>query len=337
MRPSVIADCPPNWYLLALSDDVQSGAVVSRLNAGREIVLFRGKDSDTVTAFKAHCAHMGCHLKHGTVFGDGLQCALHHRFIAPSGHFLKPDGVACTGLRQRRFPVREQYGGIFVSIGSEGECPFPEPEICKNGGVSVAPMRSKTLPLPWWTFVANGMDVEHLQAVHDRRLLEPPVFEVLDHKSVRVSYRSMPTGGSLGDRVMTWLAKEGVYGRISCIGGTMMLVESQAGSNRAFILLSMVPEAEGTTTLRGIVGVPSRGSKFAGAVRARLSAWLFHAFLSKDIGVLDAMKLHAPYHENSQGDGFTRQLFAFLQNLPDTGFDGASTPATALHLVENAS
>ena len=317
MRHGALPDCPPNWYLIALGRDLKKGGVISSRLGGREIVLCRGMDTGTVTAFESHCAHMGCHLKHGTVVGDGLQCALHHRVIAPSGHFLKPDGSPYPGLRQRRLQVRETFGGIFVWSGSEEACELPVPEICLLGGIAVAPMREKTLPLPWWSFVANGMDVEHLQSVHDRRLLEPPIFEAIDEKSVRVSYRSAPTGKSLGDRVMTWLAKDGVHGRITCLSGTMMLVESKAGTNRAFILLSMVPGERGITTLRGLVGVPARGGRLAGALRARMSAWLFHAFLSKDIGVLDAMKLHAPYHENSQGDGFTRQLFAFLRELPE--------------------
>ena len=337
MKQDAIADCPPNWYLLALSHDLKRGALVTSRLAGREIVLFRGQDSGTVTAFQSHCAHMGCHLKHGTVFGDSLQCALHHRVIAPSGRFMKPDGSSYAGLRQPRLPVRETFGGIFVCNGAEAECEFPVPEICGLDEVSVAPMREKTLPLPWWAFIANGMDVEHLQSVHDRRLLEPPVFDVLDEKSVRVSYRSMPTGRSLGDRVMTWLASDGVHGRITCVNGTTMLVESRAGNNRAFILLSMVPDGEGTTTLRGIVGVPSHGSMLAGILRARISAWLFHSFLSKDIGVLDAMKLHAPYHENSQGDGFTRRLFAFLGALPNAEQDFSSAQPAALQLVEKAS
>jgi nitrite reductase/ring-hydroxylating ferredoxin subunit len=337
MRPGPIAICPANWYLLAFSRDLKKGAVIASRLAGREIVLFRGEKTGAATAFDSHCAHMGCHLKHGVVSGDALQCALHHRLITPSGLFVKSDGSAYSGLRQRRYPVREQHGGIFVFVGSEAGSAFPSPEISGLGDIAVAPMRSRTLPLPWWTFIANGMDVEHLQAVHDRRLLEPPVFNALNANSVQVSYRSMPTGKSLGDRVMTWLAKDGVHGRITCIGGTMMLVESKAGTNRAFILLSMVPDDEGTTTLRGLVGVPSQGGKLAGALRARLSAWLFHAFLSKDIGVLDAMKLHAPYLENTQGDGFTRQLFAFLRDLPNAGLDASATQPAALQLVEKAS
>lgn len=333
MRHGPIADCPPNWYLLALGRDLKNGTVVTRRLAGRDIVLFRGLDNGAVTAFESHCAHMGCHLKHATVLGDGLQCALHHRVIAPSGHFIKPDGSAYAGLRQRRLAVRETFGGIFVCNADEAQCTFPVPQICGIGEISVAPMREKTLPLPWWTFIANGMDVEHLQSVHDRRLLEPPVFEVLDDKSVRVSYRSMPTGKNLGDKVMTWLAKDGVHGCITCINGTLMLVESKVGNNQAFILLSMVPEGSGVTTLRGLVGVPSKASKLTSTLRARVSAWLFHAFLSKDIGVLDAMKLHAPFHENSQGDGFTRQLFAFLSELQDV----SSVQTTTLQLVEKAS
>lgn len=330
MRQNAMPDCPANWYMLAFSRDLANGDVLTRTLGSQEIVLIRGRKSGAVSAFASHCAHMGCHLKHGTVRGDALQCALHHRVITPSGQFIRRDGSAHEGLSQKSFPVREQYGCIFVRNGGQADGGLPVPEIFALGGVTVAPMREKTLPLPWWTFIANGMDIEHLQAVHDRRLLEPPAFAVLDSHSVRLSYRSMPTGRSIGDRVMTWLASDGVHGRITCIGGTMMLVESKVGKNRAFILLSLTPQGADATTLRGLVGVQSQRGVLAGRLKARISAWLFESFLNKDIGVLDAMQLHAPHSEITQGDSYTRQLFAFLRALPEAESESGQSPSLKL-------
>lgn len=318
--------CPANWYMLAFSRDLTPGKILTRSLGSQDLVLFRGEKTGAVTAFDSHCSHMGCHLKHGTVVGDGLQCALHHRVIAPSGHFVKRDGSPHEGLKQGRFAVREEYGSIFVYAGREVAHDLPVPQIYAMGEVSLSPMKEQTLPLPWWTFIANGMDIEHLQAVHDRRLLDEPSLKILNESSARLNYRSMPTGSGIGDKIMTWLATDGVHGQITCIGGTMMLVESKVGKNHAFILLSLTPHGDNSTTLRGLVGVQTRGNRLLGPIKARISAWLFESFLNKDIGVLDAMQLHAPNNENSQGDGFTRQLFAFLRALPDADLDHTQTP-----------
>jgi phenylpropionate dioxygenase-like ring-hydroxylating dioxygenase large terminal subunit len=139
--------CPENWYLLAASRDIAAGRIVSRRIAGVEMVLYRG-ESGGITAFAAHCSHMGCHLAHGRVVGDNLQCALHHRVIGPGGYFLGRDGKIGPDRWQPRFPVIERFGCIFVYAGIKPAFDPPAPAIAGIGPVATPASSQLRLPCP---------------------------------------------------------------------------------------------------------------------------------------------------------------------------------------------
>ena len=95
-----------------------------------------------------------------------------------------------------------------------------------------------------------------------------------------------------------------------------MLVESELGRRRSFILLSFVPGGDGSTTIRGIVGVKAR-SRWWGWLAAGIASMLFKTFLAKDLGVLDKLRWHEPAPSPALGDRFTRQLCAYFRTLAD--------------------
>jgi hypothetical protein len=69
----------------------------------------------------------------------------------------------------------------------------------------------------------------------------------------------------------------------------------------------------------GITGAPNRATV---KIAVRLAAWLFGAFLKKDIGILQQMNWHAPEVEVTLGDSLTRRLGDYFRGLPE--FDLAS-------------
>jgi len=300
---------PGNWYLLGPSSRLKPGAARSFDVGGTALVVWRGM-SGTVQAFAAHCAHMGCHLGGALVVGDTLRCPLHHRLIGPDGAFRHAGGQA---LAQPAFPVRDHLGCLFVAVGNVGA---EGPVEIDRAAFSTCYAGEHHFPLAWQVLVANGFDVEHLASVHQRQLVEPPDLTELGERRIRLRYRTRPTGQSLGDRVMGWLAADGVRGTISCFSGTTMLVESAVGKRRAFILLSFVPGGDGSTTIRGIVGVKAR-SKYVGWLAVRVAALLFKSFLAKDLGVLDRLEWHEPAPSPALGDRFTRQLCDYFRTLAD--------------------
>src|SRR5262249_5360671 len=151
----------------------------------------------------------------------------------------------------------------------------PEPEICAAGPVTTRTLPAQSFPLAWSTLTSNGMDIDHLQAVHDRRMREPPTLRQIDTHRVRLDYCAAVTGRHLSDRVMKWISNDEIRASITCVGGSMMLVESRVGRRRTFVILSMCPDARGGSTARAVVGVLGAPDRIAARISARMAAWLF--------------------------------------------------------------
>ena len=250
--------CPQNWYLVAATAEVLPGKVISRSIGGLDIVLFRASGTGEVTAFGAHCRHAGCHLKHAAVAREGLRCALHQRVIAPDGMFRLRESSSGKTLRQQTFPVREVLGGVFVFTGETPAFELQLPTLAVKAPVVTHLFAPREFDLPWSTLISNGMDIDHLQAVHDRSLREPPLLVQLDAHHMRLTYRTRVTGSHLSDRIMKWLSHDDIRGSITCAGGSMMKVEANINGRETFILLSMLPVARGGTSIHGIAGQANR-------------------------------------------------------------------------------
>lgn len=316
-QSSVGPACPQNWYLVAQSSELRRGAIVTRRIGDTDIVIYRGSESGRAVAFAAHCAHAGCHLGHGKVIGDDLRCALHHRTLNAEGHFIATDRSVLPSTPQFRLPAMERFGGIFAFAGNAAMFDLPAPEICASGPVTTRTLPPQSFPLPWSTLISNGMDVDHLQAVHDRKLRAPPTLRRIDKYRMRLDYCARVTGNHISDRVMKWISNDEIRTSITCIGGSCMLVESTVGRHRTFVILSMCPVGSAGSTVRAIAGVAGAQSRLTARIATRLTAWLFHAFLKKDVGILQRMDWHEPEDEITLGDSLTRSLCKFFRSLPE--------------------
>jgi phenylpropionate dioxygenase-like ring-hydroxylating dioxygenase large terminal subunit len=52
---------PSGWYVVAVSEEVKRGRIVSRHYFDRDLVIYRGDDG-VVRIADAFCPHMGAHL-----------------------------------------------------------------------------------------------------------------------------------------------------------------------------------------------------------------------------------------------------------------------------------
>ncbi|MFE9255247.1 Rieske 2Fe-2S domain-containing protein [Streptomyces sp. NPDC006879] len=111
---------PDFWYPVALSRRLRAGRVVPTAFAGERIALYRGT-SGTVHALEDRCAHRQVPLSMGVVEGDTLRCCYHAWAYRGDGrisqipYLSKGDGRPPRGVRS--YPVREQYGLVFVFPG----------------------------------------------------------------------------------------------------------------------------------------------------------------------------------------------------------------------------
>ena len=328
--------CPRNWYLAARSRELASGRIVAGEAGLCQFVLFRSRKTGATVALAAHCRHAGCHLGHGEVVDDGLRCALHHRVIDAEGAFLSSNGEETEAPRQKRLPVMEAFGCVFVFVGGGAPSTFYRPAIAEAGPIVTRALEPRYFDAPWSTLIANGMDVDHLQAVHDRAPRETPRLEQIGPGAIRLTYRNCVTGTRISDRIMKWLADNCIHGKVTCVGGSMLVVETRVGKRETFILLSMSPSSRGGSWVRCLVGAPGDAGALLPRMTVRFSAWLFQSFLKKDFGVLQQMKRRIPEMAITSGDSFMQQLEAFFCAQPEADETVASSGTPSVTLANEA-
>ncbi len=269
---------PDAWYLAALSTELRPGAVLAREVGGREVALFRGA-SGGVAALSSTCTHLGARLAAGDVVEETLRCPLHHRRYDRSGACVGPE----AGGFQPAHPVVETRGGLFVAPGTVAPFPLRLPE----GAFRIASGPVVTLRCPWWAVVANGFDVAHFVTVHGRELVEPVEVDAPEPDTLRLRYVARVVGRSASDRLVRRLAADRVRVSIRCVGGPLVVVESEAGRERALLLLGLLPRG-GVTEVRPLFGVVPRGP--LDPLRGPVSRWLFTRFLARDLSILDGIR-----------------------------------------------
>jgi hypothetical protein len=114
--------------------------------------------------------------------------------------------------------------------------------------------------------VANGFDGQHFQAVHDRRLLEPPQVDSPELHARRVRYRAEIVGHSIFDRLLKRLAGRTVEISITNYGGPLVLVTGQFQRARSCMLIAAHRIAAHETLVDVVV--------FAPRAHGPLSRWL---------------------------------------------------------------
>lgn len=317
-----IADLPSTWYFAARSRELGPGAVIPVDFGERSLVLFRGIDSKSVSALSAQCSHLGAHLRHGTVVGDRIRCALHHREFDGSGVCQAlPGGTATAGMPcQKSYPVVEKYGAAFVC--PDPSPPFDFPFLEGTGGREWVTRVSRPhfLPVSWRAIITNAFDVDHLQFVHKRALLERPVFSRPDAHRAVLEYRSRTTGSGLSDRVMRALSGQEIRVKMTCHGGPLMIVESEVGGFQAFMVFSIHPKPSGSE-VHSVMGLRRRAPLIVDKLAVRIAQWLYISFLKRDVGVLEDFDLHRPAIPQTVGDQILCQFADYLDGLPGLSED----------------
>lgn len=310
-----LPEIPENWYIVAKSSDIKSDKVTT-LNIGNvELALFRSRQNKTVIAFSAHCAHMGCHLKHASIEGENLRCALHFRHISPEGNFLKPNGEKSTDLVQKRYQVDERYSVVFVYLGETSDITVSVPDVLAPNDFVATYAGNFSCDTPWHGLIANGCDMEHLLSVHERSLKKEAIVTRPEPHVYKIAYNTAVTGNTLADRVMKWLSNDDINASMTVISGTTIMVQSLAGPSPTIFILSMLPMKDGGTLVHGVVGMKSTNNGLLNIIKLAITKWLFKSFLKKDFGIFDGLRWHPPENKHSSGDGFTLQLYEYFKSL----------------------
>ncbi len=285
------------WFLVGASEALRKGRVMSFDLPGLPLVIFRGEDG-VARAVQAYCPHMGTHLAHSEVHGTSLQCPLHHwRFECGKEAAENSPGCGAPDAASRLLPrpalrsyaVREACGAVWVTPYPAALAqPFPLFDGTPPESLLYKLGEPVFLRCPWQAVVANAFDLNHFQTVHARALDGTPTMEDQGHR-LEFRYVSKVTGDELADRVMRRLSGNLIDVTIHCWQGSVLTVKTRTRHRETYLWLSFQP-VEGGTVVKPVYAVP-RGRAVALAwMRVRVAGWLFHAFLKKDIRILERMR-----------------------------------------------
>jgi aminopyrrolnitrin oxygenase len=284
-----------SWYLVAAGSELAEGTAMSASVGLAEVVLFRSEGQ--VHALDPYCAHMGAKLCHGSVSNGMLTCPLH-------GWKYKGDGNVAGGRnRIRSWPVVERMGGILVFNGSEPLFEPPEEQPRFRWGAT----SSGVIDAPWFALTANAFDTHHYEAVHRRRLKEAPETTKPDRWTFQCSYLSEVTGSEFSDRLMRWLAPNGIKVTMKCYGGVLFTVHSVLGQRQASLMVGMEPRGN-QTRLRLMVGSQKPG------LQAAMARYLYTSFLKSDLEPMTGVRLQP--HTGLPVDAVIERFARYLESLP---------------------
>lgn len=162
---------PKGWFVVALSEDVPPGRVVTMRYFGRDLIAYRG-ESGRVYVMDAYCPHLGAHLGHGgAIEGESLRCPFHGWRFEGDGRCVEVPYSTKIPPRAAidAFPVREQNGVVLVFHDPAGGEPWELPVLDEEGwtpGRSVVWRALRTHPQEVFE---NTVDMAHIGPIHGGR------------------------------------------------------------------------------------------------------------------------------------------------------------------------
>ena len=156
-----------SWYAVALASELGPGGLVGTDFLGTRIVLWRD-GAGRVRVQSAYCPHLGADLAAGALVDGRLRCAYHHWSYDAAGVCVDiPTGDKIPpAARLFTYPSVEAWGLIWAFNG-----PTPLFEVPGIPGIDEASLAYEAhvrgvRPRQPWIAVSNGVDFQHLRALH---------------------------------------------------------------------------------------------------------------------------------------------------------------------------
>jgi nitrite reductase/ring-hydroxylating ferredoxin subunit len=159
---------PSGWYVVAVSDEVKRGQIVSRHYFNTDIIIYRTQDG-VVRIADAFCPHMGAHLgRMGTIDGNTLRCGFHGFQYDGEGRCVATsyEGPPPARAKLRFWEAREQNGLILTWYGAAGESYDWEVPVLDDTGWNKIRWHRFDIPTHPQETTENSVDFGHFTQVH---------------------------------------------------------------------------------------------------------------------------------------------------------------------------
>lgn len=111
-----------HWYMALPSEKLKNNKMIS-VQIMDEPVLFFRTSTGLVSAIKDICPHRGIPFRYGQMVNDMVECHYHGWKFDGNGvcqeipSLTSDQKLDCTKIRVKAYPVKEQYGGIWIFMG----------------------------------------------------------------------------------------------------------------------------------------------------------------------------------------------------------------------------
>jgi nitrite reductase/ring-hydroxylating ferredoxin subunit len=339
---SAFAAYPACWYLFCGSSEL-GRKPLSKTMLGRLLVGYRTA-SGRVVLMDGRCSHLGADLGRGTIVGDALRCPFHHWEYRPDGRCsrIPAQTTIPSFARQVTYPVAERHGFVFFFNAREASFTLPFfADADPDDFVAGEPFRV-VAECSWYMLAANGFDVEHFEAVHDRKLTAPPTVDMPAPHARRMRYHALVTGGSIFDVLLRASVGREVDVSITSWGGPFIFVTGFFQKARSYILIATQPLGPEITLIELIVlahrcRLPA--ARLLLPLELAIRRWFTRGFLQDDINRLGG--IHYNPHTLIEADRLLVEYFHWAAGLPEgwggavtRGVDGQLRPVAAVRRPE---
>lgn len=170
------------WYPLALSSELKSGALIGRDFLGGRVVIYRDAAGKAVVQ-SGYCPHLGSDLSVGDLADGQLRCAFHHWSFDAAGKCVRipAEGKIPPGARIFTYPSTEAWGLVWAFTGERPLFDLPRVPRLDEADVVYRTEMTGIVPFAPWLPTSNGLDFQHLYALHGMRITGPDTIDVKDY------------------------------------------------------------------------------------------------------------------------------------------------------------
>lgn len=318
-------EVPWSWYYACRLSDLRGRPVLCSI-ASREMVLFQ--DGSKIAAVDRRCAHMGADLSLGCVAGGRIICPFHEWEFDPSGRCVRIPAADQIPEFARQRAYHTSVIGPHVLVFNQERALFDAPFF---DGVSPADLMPAApfefdADMPWYMAAANGFDLQHFRAAHDRTLVEEPILSTPRPFAYRIQAVFDVTGNGLRDRLTRRFAGPRVTMTITSYAGTMALVTAQFARTTSYGMVFVRPISAVRSHIRIIVWIPRRSGwlRAIDPLDALIRRWFIRDFLRSDQDRTSGIR----YNPNTfiEADRVLAGYFEWLsQTVQGESLDGKAT------------
>jgi hypothetical protein len=109
--------------------------------------------------------------------------------------------------------------------------------------------------IPWYLVAANGFDLQHFRAAHERKLLDDPVIQQPSPFARRIRATFEVTGQGWRDRLTRQISGPTVTMTVTSWCGTIILVTAEFRRTTSYGLVAVTPMGQNRTRMLTIVWV----------------------------------------------------------------------------------